>query len=117
MVRSLAQSQSESVDIELVPRARLEGYVQRDAYWASRAHQLMKIKRSIEDLERVQFKLAEELKKLSEGVNSFGGGFRYTKSMRKGAVDYRIVPELIGVNLEPYRGDKVEVWKLSMELK
>lgn len=40
-------------------------------------------------------------------------GRKMTKIQRKGNIQYGKVPELDGVDLEPYRGKPVEFWKLS----
>lgn len=40
-------------------------------------------------------------------------GIRLTKIMRKGSVDYDVVPELQGVNLDKYRKSAIESWRLS----
>jgi hypothetical protein len=42
-----------------------------------------------------------------------GVGVEVLKSSRKGAVDYSAVPELRGVNLEPYRKTPVAVVKIN----
>ncbi len=49
----------------------------------------------------------------ANGQNAKGNGITLTKIVRKGAVDYKKVPELIGVDLEVYRKEPVESWRIS----
>jgi putative phage-type endonuclease len=49
----------------------------------------------------------------ANGQNARGNGITLTKIVRKGAVDYKKVPELIGVDLEVYRKEPVESWRIS----
>ena len=44
--------------------------------------------------------------------NVMGGGIRVMKVARKGTVDYKAIPELIGVDLEPYRKKPIESWRI-----
>jgi len=44
---------------------------------------------------------------------TYGCGVELLKSSRRGAVDYSAVPELRGVNLEPYRKPPVAVMKIN----
>ncbi|MDQ1280047.1 MAG: hypothetical protein QG670_1309 [Thermoproteota archaeon] len=49
----------------------------------------------------------------ANGQNAKGNGITLTKIMRKGAVDYKKVPELIGIDLEVYRKEPVESWRIT----
>jgi hypothetical protein len=44
---------------------------------------------------------------------TYGSGVEVLKSSRKGSVDYSAVPELRGVDLEPYRKPPVAVVKIN----
>ena len=48
----------------------------------------------------------------ADGHNAKGNGISLTKIVRKGTVDYKKVPELIGVDLEAYRKKPVESWRI-----
>jgi putative phage-type endonuclease len=56
-------------------------------------------------------KLRAMLESLATTRRTFGCGVELLRSSRKGAVDYATVPELRGVNLEPYRKPPVSVVK------
>ena len=55
----------------------------------------------------------KELISLSDGQNCIGGGIKLTRSLPKGLVDYKSIPELMGVNLEMYRKPASERWTLT----
>lgn len=42
------------------------------------------------------------------------GNVKFTKSLRKGAVEYSKIPQLEGVDLEPFRKPCVESWRVSI---
>lgn len=49
------------------------------------------------------------------GRNAIGCGVCLTKIVRKGSVDYKQVPELIGVDLDKYRKEPCESWRLTLK--
>ena len=52
--------------------------------------------------------------KLSAGLNSVRcGDHRLTKYLRRGTVNYKVIPELKGVNLDNYRGSPSTCWRVS----
>jgi len=55
----------------------------------------------------------EELVKAANEKNAVLWGRKLSKVERKGNVQYAKVPELKGVDLEPYRGKPIEYWRLS----
>lgn len=55
----------------------------------------------------------EELLKLANYCPVQGAGLKFIKSIRKGNVEYSQVPELKGVDLEPYRKVSSEYWRIS----
>jgi len=59
----------------------------------------------------------QELIKLAEGENCRGFGYRLTKEVRRGQIDYKLIPELGGLNLDQYRKKPVEYWKITQEKK
>jgi len=67
-------------------------------------------------LERAAFEehnLRATLKRMATAKRTWGCGVEVLQSSRKGAVDYSAVPELRGVNLEPYRKPGVAVVKIN----
>ncbi len=51
---------------------------------------------------------------LGEATRARGGGVALTKYVRKGNVEYRRVPQLKGVDLDPYRGAATEAVRVTL---
>ena len=60
-----------------------------------------------------EHQLRTKLKAMATAKRTHGCGIEVLKSSRKGAVDYSAVPELRGVNLEPYRKPMIELMKIN----
>ena len=56
----------------------------------------------------------QELEKLATARRTHGCGAEVLRGLRRGAVDYSRIPELRGVNLEPYRKQPVEVVRINL---
>lgn len=89
-------------------------YMQRDEAWSNVARDLAKIQQARRDLEAQEKIYIDRLKIMSAGESSEYGNFRFEKTIRKGAVDYKSIPELQAIDLEQYRGKEVESWKLTI---
>lgn len=57
--------------------------------------------------------ILEELVQISKKRNAIIHGKKLTKVVRKGNIQYAKIPELSGLDLEPYRGKPSEYWRLS----
>jgi putative phage-type endonuclease len=83
----------------------------------SRWHQValryreVRVRREAADAE--ERNLRAILENLATARRTFGCGVELLRSPRKGAVDYAAVPELRGVNLEPYRKPAVSVVRIN----
>lgn len=86
-----------------------------DDVWGEAASEWMKIQKKIHLLESVEKKLRDTLVSMSGGKNSRGGGVRVAKSIRKGTIDYTKIPELEEVDLDVYRKEPIEVWRIIKE--
>ncbi len=91
------------IKLPIVSSFETKTYIERGGDWISTATQLAKIRAQIKELESQEKFLTLELKSLSEGACSKGGGFVWSCIVRKGSVDYSSVPQLRGVDLEQYR--------------
>ncbi len=88
-------------------------HIERDRLWLETARKLYELKLLIKTYEKEEAKTMASLKALSGGLSSKAGEFIFTKSMRKGGVVYKNIPELQGVDLEQYRKEETETWKLE----
>lgn len=61
----------------------------------------------------------EEMRKgfqeMAGDYTTVGHGLRVMKVIRKGLIDYSKVSELKGIDLEPYRKESIETWKITAE--
>jgi hypothetical protein len=55
----------------------------------------------------------EELENLATARRTYGCGIEVLRSLRRGSIDYARIPELRGVDLEPYRKRSVEVVRIN----
>lgn len=91
-------------------------YVERsDREWQVRVMQMKEI-----DLQMSCLKERREIikKELVAGANERscrGGGMTLSRSFPRGRVDYSKVPELVGVDLEQYKGPPTERWTLRID--
>ena len=88
-------------------------YREMDELWRAKAEMLWHLEEQVRNDNREALKLKEELKTLSNGLNSRCRGLTFSCSTRRGSVDYSRIPELIGVNLESYRKTPVVSWSLK----
>ena len=84
-----------------------------DANWNDAANEWRELSSYIESLTEKKEMLREQLIVLANGQSSKGAGIRLTRSMSKGLVNYKKIPELIGVDLEAYRNPPIEKWTLA----
>jgi putative phage-type endonuclease len=78
------------------------------------ARRYREVRERSDELEQQQRQLRGQLMSWADAEWAFGGGIELVRSTRKGAVDYRAVPELKGIDLERYRKPPVEVVKINL---
>jgi putative phage-type endonuclease len=78
------------------------------------ASELRKVRDSISELERSEKEIEKALMLTAPNQNSIGGGIKITKCLRKGNVDYTKIPELQSIDLESYRKNHSEYWRLTL---
>lgn len=87
--------------------------VRNDSHFVALAQEYVQLNAQLTEVgDRIKG-VKEELAKCVDGHNVKGGGITISKVIRKGAVDYAAVPELKGVDLEPYRKKPSEFLKIS----
>ncbi len=84
-----------------------------DPNWRHAALRYREVRLRLENAAFEEQKLRRTLKHMATARRTYGGGVEVLKSSRKGTVDYAAVPELRGVNLEPYRKPQVAVVKIN----
>ena len=100
---------------EFVPPTMTEkDYLKRnDLAWRELSQRYLNVKMRLKQFESEEKHLRDALVKASTGKPSIGGGLKLSKTVRKGAVDYKIIPELIGIDLEMFRSDPVVSYRIT----
>jgi len=89
-------------------------YQQRDDNaWANTATEWAKVSAELEAVKEREKVLRETLIQLADNKNSIGQGVRVQRVVRKGVVDYKSIPELEGIDVEKYRKEPIESWRLA----
>ena len=91
----------------------LGDHVQQKTDWITLARKLYKLRQLKKGLATQESYLADRLKGLSDNKSSKGGGYAFSCFIRKGSVQYSKIEELKSIDLEPYRGKTVVMWKLT----
>ena len=84
----------------------------KDEHWETLAGEVYRIQEQRKFYQMLEEQLVAKLKVASEYRPSYGKNFAYCVETRAGSVDYVVIPELRGVDLNQYRKPSVEVWKL-----
>jgi putative phage-type endonuclease len=84
-----------------------------DPDWRHAAFRYREVRLRLERAACEEHQLRAALARMATAKRTYGCGVEVVKSSRKGAVDYSAVPQLRGVNLEPYRKAPVAVVKIN----
>jgi hypothetical protein len=85
----------------------------RNPDWRHAALRYREVRLRLESVTFEEHNLRAALIRMATAKRTYGCGVEVLKSSRRGAVDYSAVPELRGVNLEPYRKPPVTVTKIN----
>jgi putative phage-type endonuclease len=88
-------------------------HIKSDDIWTSTAGKWLSISQQLKEIEMQEKNLRDQLISLSDKKNSIGGGIKLCKSLRKGNVEYNRIPELNTIDLDVYRKEPSEVWRIS----
>jgi putative phage-type endonuclease len=89
-------------------------YIERDDdIWEQCASKWRSVTNSIKELEKEEEELRKQLVFLSGESNVKGAGISLCQVQRKGNVDYSKVPQLKGVDLEPFRKASINSWRIT----
>lgn len=100
----------------IAPEACDKDYETRDDdMFCFSASRLLELQETIKGLEKEEKSIKQDLIRICGNKNTRGAGFRFSKSIRKGSVDYSTIDVLKEINLETYRKPPIETWRLSSE--
>jgi len=81
--------------------------------WLETSQKWLTIHEQLETLGNEEKALRKSLIQMAGAHNAIGGGIRVTRSLRKGNIQYGKIPELQDLDLEQYRKEPSEVWRLT----
>lgn len=81
--------------------------------WITTAEKLYKIQQHRLCSAVIEKNLRYKLRALSDSQTTSHGIFKFEKTVRKGPIDYKKIEILMGLDLEKYRKESTEVWKLN----
>lgn len=84
-----------------------------DTAWMSAASEWININKELQQLKDKEKECRELLIELANNKNTIGQGVKLQRILRKGSIDYKAVLELKDVDLEKYRKDTVQSWRVS----
>ncbi len=84
-----------------------------DLGWKTLAEKFIIAKHKRIEAEIEEGLLKRTLIEHAEGHSTKGCGVRVTKVITKGRIDYDAIPELKGLDLEKYRGETKEIWRVT----
>lgn len=87
-----------------------------DDIWKAAAQEWVSVHKQLKACETRERELRDLLISMSQKQNSCGGGVKVSRFFRKGNIDYSQIPELLDLNLEQYRKDPTEYWKIGVSL-
>jgi putative phage-type endonuclease len=85
----------------------------RDDEWKDACEKWIDINAKISQLCEEEKSLRNSLIQMSNNKNTMGYGVKLSKIIRKGNIQYDKIPELKNVDLEEYRKDPIEYFKIS----
>lgn len=89
-------------------------YIERDdSLWMECAKKWKSITEAIKNLEKSEEEIRKQLIFLSGESNTKGAGISLCQVQRKGNVEYAKIPQLNGVDLEPYRKASINSWRIT----
>lgn len=102
------------IDTFTPPKLTDKDYVMREDFEFKELVEAWKHhKAQIEYHENREKNFREKIKILCDNKNTMGYGIKLTKVIRKGSVDYDLIPELQNINLDQYRKPSITTWRIT----
>ena len=96
-----------------IPERNDEAYIEMEDSLVQILDREAELKGELKLLEVSKKGYLERMEELCGGVSSMGRRLIFRKTKRAGTIDYKAVPELIGVDLEAYRKEDVVYWSID----
>ena len=97
------------------PELTNKDFVEKDSsIWLDHANRLREIDMLLKSLTSEKELIRKDLIEDASGQSSKGFGISLSKTFSNGRVDYKKIPELKGVDLDKYRSNPKESWRLNL---
>lgn len=85
--------------------------------WKTLADGYILLEKEIKAREEKKDVIRKQLIAMAGDTNCFGAGIKLQKTITRGRVTYENIPELKGVNLDPYRKESTVSWRILVDPK
>lgn len=99
---------------EAPPLTERDVHVRDDPEWIASAATYVEAKRAADTAAKTLDAVKAKLIRLASHTSESGGGVSVTRYWKTGAIDYTKMPELVGVDLEQYRGSEREETRVTV---
>jgi hypothetical protein len=79
----------------------------QDKEWLKKAKEWREVNVALQVFKDKEDKIRKDLIELSRGQSYIGGGIQLKHGVSKGRINYGKIPELEGLDLEPFRGTSI----------
>lgn len=86
-----------------------------DGRWKTLAVMYKTLSAEKKEAERMLDEIKEEMIELSTHDSQESNDVRLTRYVARGSVQYAKIPELKGIDLDQYRGEPKEIWKITIQ--
>ncbi len=96
------------------PELTDKDYTEREDFeWIETTNQWKELKKNLKELEAQEKYFRERLIDLSGKSNCKGNGIKLSRTVRRGSIDYTSIPQLKNINLNSYRKESLETYRIS----
>lgn len=89
--------------------------VHNDEIWNHIALELLECKKQMEALDKKERHLKDTIISMAKNKNAVGGGIKLTKVIKKGPININKLRQTLGVDIEEFRNQPVEYWKVAFD--
>ena len=88
--------------------------IRTDDLWDTAASEWKSLNFQLKEIESKEKQLRDILISMASSRNTTGSGIKISKFIKKGQIDYTKIPELVGIQVESYRKNPTECYRISL---
>jgi putative phage-type endonuclease len=105
----------ECLQTKTPPKLKEKDYpIMQNRAWEIYSKEYQELRKEIKRLQEREEQVKNELICLSGHGNAQGSGIKLSKGYRKGSINYQDIPEIKNVDLDKYRKESTEFWKIDL---